>query len=112
MNVFEKSKLHADRRELGTKKDHNITLPYTKIVQCFKHFQSCNSNKDQNNFYKGIYGSSIKSLERIIQPQSYRCIILYIQSPKLMYVLPGWNTHYPSTISQACLITLPINLST
>lgn len=71
MNVFEKSKLHADRREPGTKKkDHNITLLYTKIVQCFKHFQSCNSNKDQNNFYKGIDGNSIKSLEHIIQPQS------------------------------------------
>lgn len=53
------------------KEDHNITLLYTKIVQCFKHFQSCNSNKDQNNFYKGIYGNSIKSLEHIIQPQSY-----------------------------------------
>lgn len=82
MNVFEKSKLHADRRELGSKKDHNITLLCTKTVQCSKHFQSCNSNKDQNNFYKGIYGNSIRSLEHIIQPKSYRCIILYIRSPQ------------------------------
>lgn len=63
---IEKSKLHADRRELGTKKDHNITLLYIKIVHCFKYFQSCNSNKDQNDFYKGIDGISMKRLEHII----------------------------------------------
>ena len=51
--------------ELGTNKNH-ITLLYTKIVQCFKYFQSCNSNKDQNDFYKGIDGNSIKRIELII----------------------------------------------
>lgn len=84
---IEKSKLHADRRELGTKKDHNITLLYTKIVHCFKYFQSCNSNKDQNDFYKGIDGISMKRLEHIIQPQSQ---MHYTSNPpNLMYALPG-----------------------
>lgn len=35
-------------------------LHYTvlKFLQCFKHFQSCNSNKDQGKFYKGTDGNS------------------------------------------------------
>lgn len=44
MSVFEKSKLHADRRKLSTKK---ATLYFSILKLCsIKYFQSCNSNKD------------------------------------------------------------------
>lgn len=33
-------------------------LHYTKIMQYFKHSQSCNSSKYQNEFYKNVDGSS------------------------------------------------------
>lgn len=33
-----------------------------KFLQCFKHFQSCNSNKYQTEFYKGVNGSSMNKI--------------------------------------------------
>lgn len=89
MNVVEKSKLHADRRELGTKK-HHITLLYTKIVQRFKHFQSCNSNKDQNDFYKGMMGTQLKTWTYLSSPNHRcRCIIHPIPPNSCMHYQAG-----------------------
>lgn len=59
MNVFKKSVLHAHRRKLDTK---TFILLYTKIVQHFEHSQSCNNNKDQNEFYKVVDGNSMNRI--------------------------------------------------
>lgn len=84
MNVFEKSKLHADRRELSTKK---ATLHFSILKLCsFKYFQSCNCKKDQNGFYKGIDENSIKRTEHIIQLLSDA---LYIQAPQTRKKYPS-----------------------
>jgi len=54
MNVSEKSNYMQTKDNWLQKPLHYCVL---KFLQCFKHSQSCNSNKDQNEFYK-VDGSS------------------------------------------------------
>lgn len=106
MNVFEKSKLHADRT--GYKKKatlHYCILKLCSVLSTSNH--ATVSNKDQNDFYKGIDGNSIKRIEHVIQSQSQ---MHYTFSPPTHLCK---HPLLPSTTPQAHspLITLPITLS-
>lgn len=56
--------------ELGTKKAtlHDCILKLCSVLSTSNH--ATVSNKDQNEFYKGIDGNSIKRIEHVIQSQS------------------------------------------
>lgn len=55
MNLSEKSNYVQTEENWLQKPLHYCVL---KFLQCFKHSQSCNSNKDQNESYKEVDGSS------------------------------------------------------
>lgn len=71
--------------ELGTKKAtlHYCILKLCSVLSTSNH--ATVSNKDQNDFYKGIDGNSIKRIGHIIQPQSQ---MHYTFSP------PNSSMHY------------------
>lgn len=106
MNVFEKSKLHADRT--GYLKKKKATLHYSILKLCSVLSTSNHatvSSKDQNDFYKGIELNILHSL-------NHRCIVHPIP-PTQVCVTRLKHPLLPSTTPQARSpwIALPITLS-
>lgn len=94
------------------KKTGHKNLFILKIVQCFKHFQSCNSNKDQNKFYKAVDGSPMNRTEHTTLPKSQFHNISDSPSHSAMKLKCTLLSHNSSLIlSMNCLTYKPCHLT-
>lgn len=64
---------------------HYFILKLCSILSISNH---ATVTKIKITFIRELMGIQLKVLNILSSP-NHRCIILYIQSPKLMYVLPG-----------------------
>lgn len=64
---------------------HYFILKLCSVLSISNH---ATVTKIKITFIRELMGTQLKVLNILSSP-NHRCIILYIQSPKLMYVLPG-----------------------
>lgn len=68
MNVFEKSKLHADRRELGTKKTTTLHYLILKLCSVLSISNHATVTKIKITFIREFMGTQLKVLNILSSP--------------------------------------------